>query len=164
MRYLTLFLLLFFITTGSANAQKVMLMEKVGASTSQRIFEGQALKWRMKGDKFWQQGVVTEMREDIQALIIKERFIFLDEIDAIHLGDTFGKIAGYSIMTFGASYTIIGLIGYNTDKDPETQISSGELMVGAGSLAAGFLIKTIFGDKKFRLGKNKRLRIIDISF
>ena len=145
-------------------AQKVMLLENTKRAKAEKIYEGEELRFRMKGDKFWQQGYIREMRPDIQALVINDRFIMLEEIDAINRGSTFGKAAGLSLMAFGTVWTGIGLVGYNTDGDPDSQISSGELAVGLGSFAGGWLINKLFGTKRFKTGKLKRLRIIDTTF
>ena len=159
---LTLLLPLFFSTGGLA--QKVLLFEKLTSSQSDRLYEGDEIRFRLAGDKFWQEGYIREMRPDIQALVINDRFILLEEIEAVHRGSTFGKAAGYSLMTFGVGWTVIGLIGYNTDKDPETQISGGELATGAAALGLGYLVNKLFGERKFKVGKHKRLRIVDTSF
>ena len=126
---LSLLLVISLCTCGSA--QKLLLLEKTSSAAAERIYEGEQLRFRMVGDKFWQEGPIREMRPDIQALVINDRYILLEEIDAIHRGSTFAKAAGLSLMTFGTVWTGIGLIGYNTDKDPNTQISGSEIAVGA---------------------------------
>ena len=146
------------------SAQKVMIFEKVGSAKTERVYEGEQLRFRMEGDKFWQQGKIQEMRPDIQALVINDRYIMLDEIETVHRGSTFGKAAGYSLMTFGVVWTGIGVLGYNTDGDPDSQISGSQLAIGGGALGLGFLINKLFGDKKFKVGKLKRLRIVDTTF
>ncbi|NJC27483.1 hypothetical protein [Neolewinella antarctica] len=148
----------------SVRAQKVMLFEKLKNSKAERLYEGDRLRFRIRGDKFWQEGFIREMRPDIQALVINDRFILLEEIDLVDRGSSFGKAAGYSLMTFGVAWTGIGLIGYNTDKDSNTQISGGELATGAASFVLGYALVKLLGQKKFRPGKYKRLRIVDTTF
>ncbi|OAV43529.1 hypothetical protein [Lewinella sp. 4G2] len=159
---LALTLVLFLCTCGSA--QKVMLLEKVGKAGTERVYEGETLRFKMQGDNFWQEGRIEEMRPDIQALVINDRFILLENIHSLHRGSTFGKAAGLSLMTFGVVWTTIGLLGYNTDGDPDSQISGGQLAVGAGSFATGYILNRFLGQKKFKLGRKKRLRIIDTTF
>jgi len=166
MRYLPLLFLLLLCTCGPAqmSAQKVMLFEQLTSSKSDRVYEGGYLKFRMKGDKFWQEGYIREMRPDIQALVINDRFIMLDEIDTIHRGKTPFAAVGYSLMTFGVAWSAYGLVGYNTDGDPTTSYSRRDLFTTATSVGTGFLINKLFGQRKYRTGKYKRLRVIDTSF
>ena len=163
MRPFLFLLLTTFLCTG-ASAQRIMLLEKVNKASSERIYEGETLRFRLEGDKFWQNGFIREMRPDIQALVINDRFIMLDEINAIHRGSTFGKAAGLSLMTFGTVWTVIGAIGYNTDGDSSTQLSGPEIATGAAAFGLGYAINKLFGQKKFKPGVSKRLRIIDVSF
>ncbi|MBC6994761.1 hypothetical protein QWY85_06920 [Neolewinella lacunae] len=162
MRFLTLLLLVLLCTC--VRAQKVLLFERMTDSKAERMYEGEALKFRMEGDKFWQEGRIMEMRPDIQALVINERFILLEEIESVHLGSTFGAAAGYSLMTFGTAWAGIGLIGYATDKDPTTNFSGRDATIALTSFASGYLINRFLGQKRFKTSQYKRLRIVDTSF
>lgn len=141
-----------------------MLFEKLTNSKSERVYEGERLKFRMAGDKFWQEGSIMEMRPDIQALVINDRFILLDEIETIHRGNTAAAAAGYSLMAFGLGWSAFGLVGYNTDGDPNTQYSRRDLMTTLTTVSSGFLLNKLLGRKLYKTGKYKRLRIIDTSF
>lgn len=162
MRLITLLLLSLLCTCVSA--QRVMLFEKLTASKSDRVYEGGRLKFKMKGDKFWQEGPIREMRPDIQALIINDRFVMLDEIQTVHRGQTAGAAVGYGLMTFGVGWSFWASIGYNTDGDPTTQYSQRDLMTSLTSVGTGFLIYKLLGQRKYKTGKYKRLRVIDTSF
>jgi hypothetical protein len=162
MRFLPLLILVLLCTC--VRAQKVLLFEKLTDSKSERLYEGDPLKFRLKGDKFWQEGNMMEMRPDIQALIINDRYILLEEIDAVHRGKTFGAAAGYSLMTFGVAWTGIGLVGYATDKDPSTNFTGSDVTIALTSITTGYLINRFLGQKLFKTGKYKRLRVVDTSF
>jgi len=162
MRLVPLLFLTFLCTC--ARAQKVMLFEQLTSSKSARVYEGERLTFRMKGDRFWQEGFIREMRPDIQALVINDRFIMLDEIDSVHRGSTVFAKVGYSLMAFGVGWSAFGLVGYNTDGDPSTQYSRRDLLTSVTSAGTGFLIVKLFGKKRYRTGKHKRLRVIDTSF
>ncbi|MFT4685587.1 MAG: hypothetical protein ACI92C_002796 [Neolewinella sp.] len=179
MRLITLLLLTFLCTSASAifecaiagpyaclgiHAQRIMLFEKLTASKSDRVYEGERLKFKMKGDKFWQEGPIREMRPDIQALIINDRFVMLDEIQIIHRGNTAGAAVGVGLMTFGVGWSFWAGVGYNTDGDPTTQYGRQDLMTSLTTIGSGFLIYKLFGQRKYKTGKYKRLRVIDTSF
>lgn len=147
-----------------ARAQKVLLFEKLTSSSSERLYEGELLKFKMKGDKFWQEGPIREMRPDIQALVINDRFIMLDEIDTVDQGTTAAGIAGYSLMTFGVGWSFWALVGNYTDGDPLTRYENRDLMTSLTSIGTGFLLTQVLGKKRFKIGKHKRLRVVDTSF
>ena len=166
MRLITLLLFTLLCTCGPAQvaAQRVMLFEKLTASKSDRVYEGERLKFKLKGDKFWQEGPIREMRPDIQALIINDRFVMLDEVQIVHRGQTAGAAVGYGLMTFGVGWSFWAGVGYNTDGDPNTQYSRRDLMTSLTALGSGFLIYKLFGQRKYKTGKYKRLRVVDTSF
>ncbi|NJB86194.1 hypothetical protein GGR26_001962 [Lewinella marina] len=160
---LTLLLLVLFLGT-SVRAQRVLLFEQLTSSKSERVYEGEALRFRMKGDNFWQEGYIREMRPDIQALVINDRYILLEEIDAVFLGHTIASKLGYGLITFGAGWSFFAALGYATDKIDETNYSVDDALVTAASVGTGFLLVKLLGRRKFRPGKYKRLRVVDLSF
>ena len=146
------------------SAQRVLLFEKLTVTRSERLYEGDPLRFKLKGDKFWQEGYIREMRPDIQALVINDRFIMLDEIAVVHRGSTLAAGAGYGLITFGLGWSVWGLLGYNLDDDPDTQYSTGDLLVTATAAGLGYGLVKLLGQRRFRTGKYKRLRIVDLNF
>lgn len=158
-----LFFLVLFVCSG-VQAQRVLLFEKLTNSKSDRVYEGEMLRFRLEGDNFWQEGYIREMRPDIQALVINDRYIMLDEIDAVYRGSTIANRIGYSLITFGAGWSLFAAVGYATDKVDNTNYSVDDALVTATSVGAGYLLVKLLGRKKFRPGKFKRLRIVDLNF
>ncbi|WP_157974336.1 hypothetical protein [Lewinella sp. IMCC34183] len=145
-------------------AQRVLLFEKLTSSHSERVYEGESLRFRMKGDDFWQEGYIREMRPDIQALVINDRYILLEEIDAVYRGHTAASRIGYALMTFGAGWSFFAALGYATDGYDDTSYSTDDALITAASVGTGFLLVKLLGKRKFRPGKYKRLRIVDLDF
>ncbi|PPK85446.1 hypothetical protein CLV84_2344 [Neolewinella xylanilytica] len=141
-----------------------MLFEKLTDSKSDRVYEGEMLRFRMEGDNFWQEGYIREMRPDIQALVINDRFIMLDDIEAVHRGSTIATRLGYGLITFGAGWSLFAALGYATDKIDSTNYSADDALVTLASAGTGFLLVKLLGRRKFRTGKYKRLRIVDLHF
>ena len=160
---LPLLLFVLLLCTG-LQAQRVLLFERLTASKSERIYEGDALRFKLKGDKFWQEGFIREMRPDIQALVINDRFVMLDEIDVVHRGNTIASRLGYGLITFGAGWSFFALVGYSVDNDPSTSYSVDDALVTGVSVAAGYTLLKVLGQRRFRPGKYKRLRVVDLNF
>lgn len=159
---LTLLLTTFLCTCG--RAQRVLLFEKLTSSASERVYEGSRLKFKLEGDKFWQEGVIREMRPDIQALVINDRFIMLDEIAVVNQGSNALGAAGYGLMTFGVGWSFWAVAGNYTDGNPSTNYETRDLMITLTSAGTGFLLARLLGRKRFRTGKHRRLRVVDTSF
>ncbi|MEL6141429.1 MAG: hypothetical protein AAFU67_07405 [Bacteroidota bacterium] len=142
-----------------------MLFEEANKSKADRMLEGESITFRMQGDNFWQSGLITELRPDIQAMIINERYIMLEEIETVRFsGSRLANGVGYSLMTFGLGWSAFALIGYNTDGDPETQYSNSDLGVTLVAFGTGFLLRKLFANRKYKLSKRKRLRVVDLTF
>jgi hypothetical protein len=158
-----LFLLLILPCT-CVRAQRVLLFEQLTESKSPRLYEGDVLKYKLKEEKYWREGYIREMRPDIQALVINDGFVMLDDIAVVHRGNTIATPFGLGLITFGVGWSTFALVGYNTDGDPETQYSGFDAAVSGTAIGAGLLLWKLFGTRRFRPGKYKRLRIVDTSF
>lgn len=160
-----LYLLFLLAALPLLNAQRVLLLENMRSSKADRFYEGQAIVFRMQGDNFWQDGFITELRPDIQSIVINDRFVMLDEVEALQLpGAGFATGIGYSLMTFGLGWSAFALVGYATDGQEDTRYSGMDLGVTLVSVGSGFLLKSLFAKRQYKLSDRKRLRIVDLSF
>lgn len=164
-KLLLLFTLVVLAFSGTLRSQKVLLLEKYGQDKAQRLSRGDALTFRMEGDNFWQSGVITELRPDIQAIVMNERFVLIEEIEVLRLsGSGLLNYMGLSFMTFGVGWSAFALVGYATDGNPETAYSGFDATVSATAIASGFLLRKLFARKKLKMNERNRLRIVDLSF
>lgn len=162
---LFLTLLLWSLSLTKLPAQRVLLLEKSGQNTAEKITEGSGIVYRIKGDDFWQEGYIDELRPDIQAMVINDRFVMLDQIEALKFpGARLGGAAGLSLVTFGLGWSTFALVGYATDGDPETAYSRRDLGVTLVSVGTGLLLRQIFQSKKYKVSERKRLHIVDLTF
>lgn len=162
LRVLLLFLLV--LASTCVPAQRVLLFEKLTSSKSQRVYEGDPIRFRMQGDGFWQEGYIREMRPDIQALVINDRYILLEEIEVVDRGVTVAAKLGYGLITFGAGWSLFAAVGYAIDRDETTSYSGGDALVTVSSIGIGYLLIKTLGVNRFRPGRTRRLRIVDLSF
>ena len=158
-------LLLWSLSPNQLAAQRVLLLEKSGQNTAEKITEGSEITYRIKGDDFWQEGYIDELRPDIQAMVINDRFVMLDEVEALKFpGARFGGAAGTSLITFGLGWSTFALLGYATDGNPETSYGNRDLTVTLVSVGAGLLLRKIFQNRKYKVSDRKRLRVVDLTF
>lgn len=146
------------------SAQKYLQIETSGKARTQKFSTGAYLVYQVRGDDFFSQGELIDLLPESQTLVFEDRYVSADRIEALRFERPFAKAATYSLYTFGVAWSAFGLIGYNTDNDPSTQYSVGDAIVTATSLGLGYLIQKTLFQRKVRLGKKKRLRLIDTTF
>lgn len=144
--------------------QKMLLLEKANSPNSRRIYVGDFLQYRIAENDFWSGGEIYDLQLKNQLIVFEDRYVDIQQIESIRFPRSFAKPLGISLMTFGAGWSAFAAVGYNTDGNPDTQYSAGDAIVSATAIGLGFLIPKIFGANKVKLGKKRRLRIIDVSF
>ena len=149
---------------GSAQAQLTLLLERSGQDQADRRFEGDELRFRLTGDKLWREGIIQEIRPDINSLVINDRYVSLTEIDQLDLGNSPVIYAGgLGLQTFGLGWGFFALVGYATDGNSETSISGGDVLVASTAFISGFIISKL-ARRRYRVNRNRRLRIVDLTF
>lgn len=161
-RYLLLLSLL--LGSYALVGQKIMLLERAGSPRSKRIYIGDFMQYRVVGNDFWSKNEIYDFQLDNQLIVFEDRYVDLKNIEAIRFPRPFAKPLGISLVTFGVGWSAFAAIGYNTDGNPDTQYSAGDAIVTATSVGLGLLIPKLFGANKVKLGKKRRLRIVDVTF
>lgn len=164
MRITWLILLLCLAGPAALSAQKYLQIETRGKARTEKFPVGAYLRYQVRGDDFFSEGELLDLLPESQTLVFDDRYVSADRIETLLFDRPFAKAATYSLYTFGVGWSAFALVGYNTDGDPDTQYSLGDAIVTATSIGLGFIIQKAFFQKKVRLGKKKRLRLIDTTF
>jgi hypothetical protein len=164
MRLFWFFLLVFCAGPVGLSAQKYLQIETRGKARTEKFPVGTFLRYQLEGDDFFSQGELIDLLPESQTLVFEDRYVSADRIDRLLFERPVAKAATYSLYTFGIGWSAFALVGYNTDGDPSTQYSVGDALVTATSLGLGYLIQKTLFKRKVRLGKKKRLRLIDTTF
>lgn len=158
MRLLGLFLFL-----GLSNflfGQKFLQIEKIGSLKIKKFYIGDDLNYRLKGDKTWYTGTIQDLIIDENIILFENRYIKMDQIRTIRKKLQWSQSLGSQMYIFAASWLFFSgtadLIGW-WEVRWDTAIIAGSALVG------GFLIKKIFKYKKYKIGKRRRLRMLDIT-
>ena len=97
-----------------------------------------------------------------QVIILDGDLFKLDDIKDIRIFKPWAHRLGLRLQQFAIVWALYaGVLELVSD---DFDIGIDTVIVGAGSFGLGWLIRKIFGKKKFKLGKNSRLRIIDLRF
>ena len=158
--YLTLFILIAAFV--SSNAQKVLQMEKRGKVNTKKFYMGEELTFKLKGQGEWITDVMVDIKVEEGIIIFSERYIKVDDIRLIKSfkNARFAKSAQVSLYTFGIGWLAFSL-GGTLAGEPLNNLS---WQVPATSLALGWIIKKLFYSRKYKIGKKRRLRLLDLSF
>lgn len=157
-------LLLFLVTAAlfasPAFGQKFIQLEKANRARTTKFYVGQELTYRLKTDKEWHIGTITDAQMDAQTLALDWKQMPVSDIGAIRLQyPGLLRNSGPALMIFGASWAGFALIGAAFDN---YKLTAGTAIVSGTGLASGFLLQQIFKNKNVRLNDRRRLRAVEI--
>lgn len=161
MRIVLSLLLLFFFSCHSFG-QKILQIETYGKARTEKLFIGQGITYQLKDSEDWHYVVIEDLLVDQQLIQTVRGYLKLSDIGALRRERGWSQAAKVSLMTFGAGWSLFGIIGYATDGNPDTKYSAGDAIFSASTIASGWLIGKLFKYKKIKLGKRKNLRMIEI--
>ncbi len=161
MRY-SLFLILFLFPIALLLGQKVLQLEKLGKAKTTKYYIGQELSFQLNGDRsYWYEDVIRDILVEEGMVVFANRAVKLEEISALrHLSSRrWLRHFGNSLYVFGLGWGVFSL---------------GELLVGgeltwaaaivpASAFVLGWLCQKAGRPRKLKIGKKRRLRLLDIS-
>ena len=105
---------------------------------------------------------MTDIKVEEEIIVFSERFVKVSDIKTIksYKNARFANRAEKSLYSFGAAWLLFSL-GGTLVGEPLNDLT---WQVPASSIGLGFLIKRIFYTRKYRIGKKRRLRVLDLSF
>jgi len=162
MRYFLL-LLLCCLVSFSLSAQKFLQMERVGSFKVKRYYPGEQVTFKMKGDDTWYTEDILDVLIEDDIVLFTYRAVRIEDIS--HLRSfkrkKWSKPVGQQLYNFGAGWLIFSLGGAIIGDPPLSQ-QAFTVPLAAGAL--GFLVQKIFRHQTYKMGKNRRLRLLDLSF
>ncbi|MEO1653405.1 MAG: hypothetical protein AAFU64_07670, partial [Bacteroidota bacterium] len=87
----------------------------------------------------------------------------INNISALKYERGWPSFAQTTIGSFGLAWSGFALVGTLTDGDPDSNYRWSDAMVTGTSLLIALTLPKLFGTKKVKFGKRKRLRKIDLS-
>jgi len=93
------------------------------------------------------------------ALIMNGEIFSLSDFSEVRIRNKWAKGLAVRLYQFAVVwFTYAGILAATGDYEIRTDT----FIIGGTSITLGLLIEKIFGTKKFKIGKNARLRIIDL--
>jgi hypothetical protein len=160
--YLLLFLSLAIVAPGFGQLQ--LLIEKSGNPRSERLKVYDEFTFQLKDDDTgWYTRQILDMDANGQLLYLGDTWISLNDIARIRLKRqrAIPNIIGGALQGGGATM-ILGDLWYTLRGNH--RYTDGGIEFGFVNIAVGTALRTLLGPIKYRLGGNKRLRVIDLTF
>ena len=161
MKFIYCLIAILIFTVLPSQAQKVLQMERRGKIKTKKYYLGEELTFRLKGSREWITDVMMDIKVEEDLIIFSERYVKVSDIKVIKKKRRQAIVMERSLYIFAGSWVFYSLVGAAFDDGDLTDLT---WQVPASSTGLGFLIRRIFYVKKYRMGKRRRLRVLDISF
>jgi hypothetical protein len=145
-------------------AQKFLIIERAGSVRTERIALYEEITFKLKDDdKGWYTRQILDLNADAQMVLLGDTWVPLNEISSLFLKRkrVLATVLGGALQGGGASM-ILGDAYYTIRGTPE--YTQGGMEFGALNILLGTGIRALLEPVRFKLGKKKRLRVIDITF
>lgn len=156
---LPLFLFAFLVP---APAQVFLQMERSGTAATKKFSPGSELTYRLAGKKEWETAVLERILPEENRVLLGIQYLAPEDIGALrsYRPQSWSKPMATNLYVFGAGWTVFALGASLVDRDDP--YSAGDAIVAGSAIITGFLIKSLFRQRTFRMGEKRRLRIIDL--
>lgn len=145
------------------HAQVFLQLERFNNPKSLRFEIGDVLEYQLKDyPDSWHKNRILDLQPEEQVIVFEDQFHPVSELELIRLRYPTVKSLGNRFMQFSAVWFLYG--GIASVASDGFSIGRNEILVGATMAVSGFLMRSFFHKKKVRLGKKKRLRVMDLRF
>lgn len=152
--------LLFFLAFSNVlSAQKILQLERFGSAKVKKFYIGDELTYRVKGDKTWYTGTIQNLIIEENIILFENRFIKLENITILRERQGWSQKLGNQLYFFALSW--LGFSSAGTLVGWEFRWDT--VIIAGSAVATGWLIKKIFKYKKYKIGKKRRLRLLDLT-
>lgn len=147
-----------------APAQKTLLIEKAGNPRTERIAMYDELTFQLHDDEAgWYTRQILDMDANGQMLMLGNSWVAIKDISRIKLKRkrAWANILGGALQVGGITM-FFNDVWFTINNRPE--YSEGGMEFGLINFAVGTGIRMLFAPVKFHLGKQTRLRVVDLTF
>ena len=162
---LFIFILLLFSPINSSLAQKLLQIEKVGTSKTQRYYIGDEVIFQLTGETkdHWFREKIVDILVDSKSVLFTNRVVKVEQIIKIRSFKNQAWSRGLSNNAFVAAGSFTGL-SLIAAAFTEFMLSPATVILPGTAILAGLIIRFIFRRKTYRMGKRRRLRVLDLNF
>jgi len=154
----TFLFILFCLSNG--HTQIFLQLEKYNKTKVHKLATGSIFECKLKKyPDHWQSYTIDRIMPEENALIMNGEIFSLSDFSEVRIRNKWAKGLAVRLYQFAVVwFTYAGILAATGDYEIRTDT----FIIGGTSITLGLLIEKIFGTKKFKIGKNARLRIIDL--
>lgn len=157
-------LFLFFLLSGNlVYGQKILTLNKPGPVTRIRYYEQAEISFKLTGENIVHTGRITHLTDS--TFLLNELYpITLQNIRMV-INYKKGRTARFLHKAFlggGIMYFGIGTVNRIIDKDAPSLFEGRFLITSAALIGASFIF-TPFSNRKYKINKNRYLKVIDVT-
>lgn len=155
---LLLFFMLMLYHAGQGQEMKLLILEKIGSRHRITYTVGDQIILRMKGEDFEIRDRITDISDSV--LFLSDFFIPVSRIHyvkTVHAKGLLSPSNGPKLMIAGVALFAIDVFNQMVIQGDSYRLSNGVVIASASLIGAGGLLMA-FKYRKFKPGKNKRIR------
>ena len=161
MVYYFLFLVFTIFLPLNATTQIVLQLEKVNQVKTYKYIPGNSLIIMQKDfPDVWTRKQISEILVQENTIVFEDLIMPLDDIIGVRHENGTIKALSKKLNQFGIAWFAFAGFLHVTDR---FDIGTDTFVVGGSAFALGYGIKALFFRKTFTIGKNSRLRILDLN-
>ena len=147
------------------SAQKVLQLEKSGKVKTQKFYIGDEITYQLAGDDTWYTAAIVDINPEEGYLLMNGRLVRLMQIVALRSYKSRGwsKAVGRQLLNFGVGWIGFGIADRLIFDDTRQASWSLILVPASTAFALSWIIPKAFQHRTLKLGKRKRLRLLDLS-
>jgi hypothetical protein len=164
----TVWICLFLFTNGVTYCQEkqgpYLLLHKAGSNKSAVFYEGEEIRYKMKGEDHFRRAHIAGLRGD--TIRFHYQKVSLAEIEVVDIrGKNFQKFswssAGDKVIVAGAVYMLADYVNQELIQDDAGGVSEATFVAGGSIIAAGIIMKFL-KQRYFRTGGRNILEIVNL--
>jgi len=159
-------LLLLAICCTASQAQRFLQLEKRNSTKTVKLKIGDPLTYRLAEDDDWYTAYIEDIQPEVGVLLLGNRLVEVENIVALRFDRSWPKGLERQMYNFGLGWAVFATLDkFVLDLDALGEEPSWRfvLIPAAVTVATGFLIGKIFQYKKVKIGKKRRLRLLDME-
>lgn len=164
-----LFILVVLLQGPQLSAQIFLQLEQFNSPKTIKFIEGDILEFRLHAyPKTWRRGTLSRIMLEEEAIILDGDIFKLQDIKELRITKHGLQLLGIRMYQFAAVWSTFAIIADVANapvafgEDDSFKIGIDTAAIAGGAAILGLLFQKILGRKKYKLGKNSRLRFIDL--
>ncbi len=165
MRLLYTLLLLAFCTTAT-QAQRILQLEKRNSTKTIKFRMGDELTYRLAEDDDWYTAFIEDIQPELGIVLLGNRLVEIESIVALRFDRSWPKGLERQFYNFGLGWAVFATLDkfvLDLDALGEEPSWGFVLIPAAAFVVSGFIIGKVFEHKKVKIGKRRRLRLLDME-